>query len=61
MADTNENDLETEQFDIATAFLNGHLTDEKYLTQLEGFAVLDRLNEVCRLHKFIYGLKQASR
>jgi hypothetical protein len=42
MADTAENDLETEQFDIATAFLNGHLTDEKYLTQLEGFAILDR-------------------
>lgn len=31
-----------------------------YLTQPEGFAIPCRENEVCRLHKCIYNLKQAS-
>ena len=30
-------DLELHQMDIKTAFLNGHLRDEVYMDQLEGF------------------------
>lgn len=61
MADTAAEDLEAEQFDVATAFLNGPLEEEIYLAQPEGFIIPGRENEVCRLFKCIYGLKQASR
>lgn len=52
-------DLELFHFDVATAFLNGILEEEIYMTQPEGFEKNKKL--VCRLNKSIYGLKQASR
>lgn len=61
MAETAAEDLEAEQFDIATAFLNGPLVEEIYLAQPEGFVTPGREDEVLRLHKCIYGLKQSSR
>lgn len=53
-------DLEIEQFDIKTAFLYGDLDDEIYMSVPEGIEVQGN-NIVCRLHKSLYGLKQASR
>lgn len=44
-------------FDIKTAFLNGELTEEIYMTQPKGFD--DGSGKVCRLLKSLYGLKQA--
>lgn len=55
---TARRNLQIRQFDIKTAFLNGKLDEEIYMKQPEGFQVGDK---VCRLHKAIYGLKQAAR
>ena len=47
--------------DVKTAFLNGFLEEEVYMSQSEGFVLETKTNQVCKLKKSIYGLKQASR
>ena len=42
--------------DVKTAFLNGNLSKEVHMTQLEGFISRDG-SKVCKLHLSIYGLK----
>jgi hypothetical protein len=54
-------DLEIHQMDVKTAFLNGDLDVEIYMRQPDGFVVPGKEELVCRLHKSIYGLKQAGR
>ena len=54
-------DYEIWQMDVKTVFLNGYLEEEVYISQPEGFVSKERANQVCRLKKSIYGLKQASR
>jgi hypothetical protein len=54
-------DFELHQMDVRTAFLNGDLDHEIYMTQPEGFVALGQEHLVCKLRKSLYGLKQAGR
>nr|GEU36363.1 retrovirus-related Pol polyprotein from transposon TNT 1-94 [Tanacetum cinerariifolium] len=47
------------QMDVKTAFLNGNLREEVYISQPDGFVDPDNPNQVYKLKKALYGLKQA--
>nr|GEV92706.1 retrovirus-related Pol polyprotein from transposon TNT 1-94 [Tanacetum cinerariifolium] len=49
------------QMDVKTAFLNGNLREEVYVSQLDGFVDQDNPNHVYKLKKAFYWLKQALR
>ncbi|KAK8686089.1 hypothetical protein V6N13_125116 [Hibiscus sabdariffa] len=54
-------DYEIWQMDVKTAFLNGKLEKDVYMTQPEGFVTPENAGKVCKLQRSIYGLKKASR
>nr|GEZ64225.1 retrovirus-related Pol polyprotein from transposon TNT 1-94 [Tanacetum cinerariifolium] len=49
------------QMDVKTAFFNGNLREEVYVSQPDGFVHQDNPNHVYKLKKALYGLKQATR
>ena len=53
-------DYEIWQMDVKMAFLNGCLEEDIYMEQPKGFTSSDGDHHVCKLHKSIYRLKQAS-
>nr|GEV65761.1 putative retrotransposon protein [Tanacetum cinerariifolium] len=54
-------DYEIWRMNVKTALLNGHLSEEVYMVQPEGFVNPKFPNRVCKLKHSIDGLKQASR
>nr|GEW82781.1 retrotransposon protein, putative, Ty1-copia subclass [Tanacetum cinerariifolium] len=54
-------DYEIWQMGVKTAFLNGHLSEDVYMVQPEGFVDPKHPNKVCKLQRFIYDWKQPSR
>nr|GEV32769.1 retrovirus-related Pol polyprotein from transposon TNT 1-94 [Tanacetum cinerariifolium] len=57
---TNKNMI-VNQIDVKTAFLNGILCEEIYVSQPDGFVDQDNPNHVYKLKKALYGLKQSPR
>ena len=51
--------LEVHQMDVYSAFLNGTLNENIFVTQPEGFTVSGKEHLVCKLNKSLYGLKQS--
>lgn len=56
-----QNNMHVHQMDVVTAFLNGHLDEEIYMEQPEGYIRPGEESLVCKLKKSIYGLKQSPR
>jgi hypothetical protein len=52
---------EVHHMDVKSAFLNGELKEEVYVTQTPGFVVKGAEKKVLRLRKAMYNLKQAPR
>ena len=53
-------DYEIWQMDVKTAFLNGNLYEDVYMTQPKGFVDPQSAKKICKLQKSVYALKQAS-
>ena len=54
-------DFELHQLDVKTAFLNGILEEDIYMSIPEGLLIPSNSNLVCKLNKSLYVLKQFSR
>jgi hypothetical protein len=47
--------LEVHQMDVKVVFLNGNLSEEIHMQQLEGLVVKVKNNMVCKFQKSLYG------
>nr|GEZ19044.1 retrovirus-related Pol polyprotein from transposon TNT 1-94 [Tanacetum cinerariifolium] len=57
IANTASRNMTVYQMDVKTAFLNGELNEEVYVSQPDGFVDPDHPTHVYRLKKALYGLK----
>jgi hypothetical protein len=53
------NDWEIEQMNVKTTFLYDKILEDVYVVQLTNFE--KNVNQVCKLNKALYNLKQSSR
>ena len=53
--------VESSSNDVKTAFLNGDLKENVFMSQPKGFVVKAKEKKVCKRVKSLYGLKQAPR
>lgn len=53
--------LQVHHIDVKNAYLNGTLSEEIFMRQPPGYAVPGKEELVCKLHRSLYGLKQAAR
>ena len=61
MALATKGECNLHQMDVKKTFLNGVIEEEVYIEQPQGFEFEDRRTHVCKLKKYLYGLKQALR
>ena len=54
-------ELERDKIDVKTTFLHRNLEEEIYMKQPEGFTMKGKEELVCKLKKYLYGLKQSPR
>ena len=52
---------ELHHLDVKTAFLNGEIKEDIYISQHEGFEIKGKEDYILKLRKALYGLKQAPR
>ena len=57
----NAKDWEIHQLDVKSAYLNGTIDINIYMTQPEGFVDSSQPDYVCKLKRSLYGLKQSAR
>jgi len=50
--------LYVHQMDVKTTLFNGELDEKMYIEQLEGFVLPGNEYKICKLIKYLYGLKQ---
>ena len=53
--------MKVRHYDVKTAFLNGDITEDLYMTQPEGYVADGEEHLVCKLQGSLYGLKQSAR
>ncbi|CAI5721938.1 unnamed protein product [Peronospora destructor] len=53
--------LAVHQMDVKTAFLNGKLDEDIYMSQPDGYIKEENVHLVCKLDRSLYGLKQLPR
>ena len=61
LAVANQHNMEVDQLDVKTAYLNGRIDSEVYMSQPDGFVDPQRPDAVCRIQRSLYGLKQSGR
>ncbi|KAH9660266.1 hypothetical protein KPL70_024153 [Citrus sinensis] len=61
LAITAVQDMELDQLDVKTTFLHGRLEEEILMSQPEGYTLPGKEDNVCKLEKSLYGLKQSAR
>jgi hypothetical protein len=61
LAYTTHHDFKLYQMDVNNAFLNWPIKEEVYVEQPPGFKDQEYPNHVYKIHKALYGIKQAPR